>query len=34
MRLIIAPGNFSGKHVILVIDAFYSVYFDCILNEK
>ena len=31
MRLVIAPVNFLGKHV--RIDAF-SVYFDCILNEK
>ena len=31
MRLVIAPGNFWGKPVI--IDAF-SVYLDCILNEK
>ena len=31
MRLVIASGFFFGKHVI--IDAF-SVYFDCILNEK
>ena len=31
MRLVIALGNFLGKH--LIIDAF-SVYFDSILNEK
>ena len=31
MRLVIAPGFFWGKHVII---EWFSVYFDCHLNEN